>query len=295
MTVAGFIAAGRTEHGVPSTVACRALGVSQSWFYKWRNRTPTRRQQRRRRLAEAIRQVFDESGATYGSPRVTAELHAAGWRVSVNTVARLMAELGLAGRRPRRRRSLTRQATQTASAPDLVRRDFTAAEPNVAWCGDLTEIPTDEGPLHLAGVEDMFSRRVLGFAMGPRHDAQLATAAVTMATATRGGAVRGVVFHSDRGSEYTSRLFRNACARLGITQSMGRAGSALDNAAAESFFATLKTEAIHRCHFATHAEARRIVAGWIDDFYNRRRRHSHNGMLSPIDYELAALKAAQPA
>ena len=228
--MAGFISSQRTEHGVPHAVTCRALQVSQSWYYKWRDRQPTEAQQRRAELDDKIREVFDASGGTYGSPRVTQDLQAAGWRVGKNTVARRMAELALAGRPPKRRRNLTRQGKRPA-APDRVRRQFTAPAPDVLWCGDMTEIVTDEGKLYLATVIDLFSRRLLGHAMSAHHDAELVEASLNMAAATRGGAVDGVIFHSDRGSEYTSDAYEKACRRLGVLQSMGRVGSALDNAA----------------------------------------------------------------
>jgi len=284
VSVAAFIGSQRTEHGVPHAVACRALGVSESWFYKWHGRQPTPRQRRRQRLADAIRAVFDASGGTYGSPRVTLELRAAGWRVGENTVAQLMAELGLAGRKPKRRRSLTKPGKRP-TAPDRVRRQFTAVAPNLLWCGDLTVIETDEGKLYLATVLDLFSRRMLGYAMSEHHDADLAVAALRMAAASRGGNVDGVIFHSDRGSEYTAQAFETACRKLGVLQSMGRVGSALDNAAAEAFNSTIKVEYIHRQRFRTRAEARLKIATWIVDFYNARRRHSACDGLSPIDYE----------
>jgi putative transposase len=285
VSVAAFIASQRTEHGVPHAVACRALEVSQSWFYKWRDRPPTPRQQRRAELAEAIRVAFDASGGTYGSPRVTLDLWAAGWQVSENTVAKLMAELGLAGRAPKRRpKHLTKQGKRPA-APDLVNRNFSAVAPNLLWCGDLTQIDTDEGKLYLASVLDLFSRRLLGYAMSEHHDAPLACAALAMAAATRGGNIEGVIFHSDRGSEYTAELYATACRRLGVVQSMGRVGSALDNAAAEAFNSIIKVEYIHRHHFRTRSEARLKIATWIVDFYNARRRHSACDGLAPIDYE----------
>nr|WP_307817062.1 IS3 family transposase [Micromonospora fiedleri] len=200
MSVAGFIASQRTEHSVPHAIACRALGVSESWFYKWRDRPPTPRDDRRARLAAAVQKVFDDSGGTYGSPRIGIELRESGWQVSDNTIAQLMAELGLAARVTRRRRGLTRQGKRPA-APDLVKRVFTAPAPDVAWCGDMTEIRTDEGKLYLATVIDLYSRRILGYSMGAHHDAGLVVAALNMAAVTRGGNVEGVIFHSDRGSE----------------------------------------------------------------------------------------------
>jgi transposase InsO family protein len=282
--VAAFISSQRTEHAVPHAVTCRALGLSESWYYKWRDRKPTARQQRRAELAVKIREIFDASGGTYGSPRVTLELWAAGWQVGENTVAALMAQLGLAGRKPKRRRSLTKQGKRPV-APDRVDRQFNAPAPDVLWCGDMTEIVTDQGKLYLATVIDLFSRRLLGYAMSEHHDADLVIASLRMAAATRGGTVDGVIFHSDRGSEYTSQAFEGACRRLGVLQSMGRVGSALDNAAAESFNSTIKVEYIHRHRFATRAEARLKISTWIVDFYNLRRRHSTCDGMSPIDYE----------
>ncbi|MFI6063628.1 IS3 family transposase [Streptomyces sp. NPDC051286] len=277
----------RTEYDIPHTVACRALGVSEAWFYKWRRRPsePTKREARRRQLEERITYFFRESGDTYGSPRVTLDLWAEGWQVSVNTVAEIMADLGLQGRKPpRRRRSLTRQGKRRA-APDLVHRRFDAVAPDVLWVGDMTEIETGEGKLYLATVLDLFSRRLLGYAMGSHHDAALVGASLQMAAAVRGGDVDGVIFHSDRGSEYTSEAYNNLCDRLGVVQSMGRVGSALDNAAAESFNSLIKVEYIHRNQFATRAEARLKIATWITDFYNPRRRHSGAAGLPPIEFE----------
>ena len=295
MSVAAFISSQRTKHGVSHAAACRALGVSESWFYKWADRSPSPRTQRRAELTAAIRAAFDASGGTYGSPRITAELQAQGWQVSKNTVAAVMADQQLIARPQRRRRSLTRANKTARRAPDLVGRDFTATAPDVKWCGDLTEIPTGGGKLYLAAVEDLFSRRLLGFAMSDRHDAELAVASIRMAAAVRGGTVAGVIFHTDQGSEYSSTLFGAACRSLGVVQSMGRVGSALDNAAAESFFSTLEHELLSRRQFATRDQARRVIAGWIDCFYNRIRRHSSLEMRSPIDYELAAAAGAQAA
>jgi putative transposase len=292
VSVAAFIGSQRAEHGVPHTVTCRALGLSESWFYKWRDRPPTSRQVRRAELAEAIRAFFDASGGTYGSPRVTQDLWAAGIQVSENTVAKLMAELGLAGRKPRRRRQLTKPGKRPA-APDLVRRKFTAVAPNLLWCGDLTEVDTDEGKLYLATVLDLFSRRLLGYAMSEHHDAALARASLVMAAATRGD-IDGVIFHSDRGSEYTADIYAKACRRLGVIQSMGRVGSALDNAAAEAFNSIIKVEYIHRHRFRTRAEARLKIATWIVDFYNTRRRHSACDGLAPNDYERLMAEARRP-
>jgi putative transposase len=296
LSVAGFIADQRTDHGVPHAVACRAVGVSPSWFYKWWDRAPTERDRRRAELDAAVKAAFDASGGTYGSPRILADLREAGVRVSKKTVEASMRRQGLVARARRRRRGLTKADKTAPPAPDLVGRDFSAEAPNQRWCGDFKQIDTDEGPTFLASCEDLFSRRMLGFALSDDYpDAALATAAIHMAVATRGGDVTGVVFHSDRGSQYTSAEFAKACAKLGITRSMGRVGSALDNAAAESFFSTLEHEVLTRRRYATRAEARRDVARWIDGFYNRVRRHSSCDMKSPIAYEIEHTSASEHA
>jgi transposase InsO family protein len=233
-----------------------------------------------------VRRLFAAHRGTYGSPRITADLREAGWAVSENTVAAVMAELGLAARRKKKRKATTRPGKGRWRAPDLVKRDFPAQQVNVKWYGDGTEIPTGEGKLHLASVLDVASRRVLGFALSEHHDAELAYGALAMAVAVRGGQVPGVIMHTDQGSEYTARLFRAACQRLSICQSMGRPGSALDNAVIESWHSTVEFELRRVEHFATRAQARTRVAAWIED-YNHSRRHSACGMMSPVAWELA--------
>jgi putative transposase len=294
MTVASFIASQRAEHKVPHVISCRALAVSESWFYKWRDRPPTPRQARRLRIDAAVKKSFDASEGTYGSPRVHADLLDDNWTVSEKTVAVSMAAQGLVARPKRRRRSLTRPDKAADPIADLVKRDFSAEAVNQKWCGDLTEIPTDEGRLYLAIVEDLASRRLPGFALGEHHDAELATAAILMAAAMRGGDVSGVIFHSDKGSEYTADLFAQACRRLCITQSMGRVGSCFDNAASESWNSTLEFELLSRQRFATKSEARIAVARFIDR-YNRIRRHSSCEMHSPVDYEAILAERATSA
>jgi len=281
--VAALIAARRAD-GIPVAVACRAVGVSRSWFYKHKDGQLPPRAQRRERLKAEVARLFGLHKGRYGSPRITADLKDAGWRVSENTVAALMREQHLAARRKKKRKSTTRPGRGRWRAPDLVKRDFPAGKINRKWYGDGTEIPTDEGKLYLASVLDMASRRVLGFALGEHHDAQLAYGALAMAVAVRGGQAPGVVFHTDQGSEYTAGTVRAACTRLGIRQSMGRPGSALDNAVIESWHSTLEFELRSVETFATKAQARARVAAWIDD-YNRHRRHSALAMMSPVDYE----------
>jgi putative transposase len=283
--VAAFIAFQRDEHGIPHATACRALGVSPSWFYKWRAGVPAPRAARRERLKAEIGRLFRVHEGKYGAPRITAELRDEGWRVSQNTVAALMRQQGLAARRRKRRGSTTRPGKGRWRAPDLVRRDFAAEGINQKWYGDGTEIPTGEGTLHLASVLDVGSRRVVGFALSEHHDAQLAYGALAMAVAVRGGQVPGVIMHTDGGSEYTAKLFRGACARLRIRQSMGRPGSALDNAVIEAWHSTLTFELRSLETFPTKAAARTRIPAWIEH-YNRQRRHSSIGMISPVDYEL---------
>jgi transposase InsO family protein len=258
--------------------------VSQSWFYKWKDGKLPPRAARRERLKAEIRRLFGERDGKDGSPRITAALRDAGWRVSENTVAGLMREQGLAARRKKRRKATTRPGKGRWRAEDLVKRRFAADGINRRWYGDGTEIVTDEGKLYLDSVLDMGSRRILGFALGARHDAALAYGALAMAVAVRGGNVPGVVFHTDQGSEYTAHSFRQACERLGIAQSMGRPGSALDNAVIESWHSTLEFELRSLQKFTTRAAARVAVAAWIED-YNHVRRHSALGMRSPVDYE----------
>jgi len=182
-------------------VSCRLLGVSESWFYKWRSRAPTAGELRRRDLDAAVKECFEASGGAYGSPRVRARLRRDGLAVSKKSVEASMARLGLQGRPKRRRRGLTRPDKSAAPAPDLLRRDFTAERPDQKWCGDFKEIPTGEGPVCLASVEDLYSRRMLGYAASERYPtAELAQAALNMAAAARGGDIEGVIFHTDRGS-----------------------------------------------------------------------------------------------
>ncbi len=292
--MAEFIVAQR-DYDIPHATACRALQVSPAWFYKWRHGDASVQHARRQQLAVAVRQAFAQHKGTYGSPRITADLREAGWRVSENTVAQLMQQMGLAARSRHRRKHTTRQGRGRWRAPDLIAGDFAADQVNHKWYGDGTEIPTDEGKLYLDSVLDMGSRRIVGFGLGEHHDAQLAHQALAMAVAVRGGrdAVAGVIFHTDQGSEYIAGAFQAACIRMRVRQSMGRVGSALDNAVIESWHSTLEFELRSLVRFATKAEARAAIAGWIED-YNHNRRHSALGMLSPVQYELTLAATPEP-
>jgi putative transposase len=221
LTRAAFIADQKAGYGVPYAVTCRALGVSESWFWKWHGRPPTPAQQRRAEIDKAVAEMFTTSKGTYGSPRIYDDLQEAGWRISEKTVAKSMARQGLVARQRKRRRGLTRPDKKKKPFADLLNRDFTAPAVNVKWCGDITEIPTDEGDLYLASAIDLFSRRLLGYATSEHPDAELACATIKMAVAVRGGSVAGVIFHTDRGSTYTAGEFTRLCSRLGIRQSMG--------------------------------------------------------------------------
>jgi putative transposase len=274
--------------GFPVAAACQAAGVTRSAYYAWTAMTaqgPAARQREEARLVGEIRRIHARSKATYGAPRVHVELGRHGWRVNHKRVERLMRIHGIVGYRPRRRRGLTKPDAGTAPAPDLLGRLFDPDRPDVAWCGDVTWIPTDEGWLYLASVIDLASRHLLGYAMGVHHDAALVVDALQAAVATRSRAqMDATIFHSDRGSEYSSAACIQACQRLGLRRSMGRTGSCLDNAVAESWFATLKVELVDRHRYRTRAQARTAIFAWIA-WYNRFRLHSTNGYLSPIEWE----------
>ena len=276
MSVARFIADQRTLYRVPVAFTCLILGVSISWFYKWLDRSPTRRQRRRAKVDAAVAAAFKASRGLHGSPRVHIDLRAKGWTVSEKTVADSMRRQGLVARIIKRRNGLTKQDKGAPRFPDLVKRDFTASRVNQKWVGDITEIPTARGKLYLAAATSL------------HPDAELACAAIKMAAAVRGGRehIKGVIFHSDRGSTYTAKNYTQLCAdRLGIRQSMGRVGSCFDNAAAEAFFSTLEWEVLSRNEFRDPDHARQVVLEWCHEFYNTTRRHSSAKMMSPIDYE----------
>jgi putative transposase len=274
--------------GFPVAAACRAAGVSASAFYAWitrREQEPQAAEHAQAELVARIRTIHAESAGTYGSPRVTHELRRRGWRVNHKRVERLMAAHGIVGHRPRRRRGLTRPNTAEPPAPDLVGRLFDPDQLDRIWVSDLTYIPTEEGWLYLASVLDLASRNLLGWSMGQHHNAGLVFDALDAAVATRGRArMDGTIFHTDRGSEYTSTACIEICERLGLRRSMGRTGSCLDNAVAESFFATFKVELVDRHHYRTRAEARASIFRWIA-WYNQRRLHSTNDYLPPIEWE----------
>lgn len=282
-----FISAHRALYGVQRL--CRVLEVARSGFYAWLARGPAReaRAAAQAELVEAIREIHTESHGTYGSPRVTAELRSTGRPVNHKRVERLMREQEIVGRHQRRRKRTTVPDTAAPAVPDLVGRDFSATEVDQRWCGDITYLPIAGGEyLYLATVIDICSRRLLGWSIADHLRADLVCDALQAAVAARGGEVENVIFHSDRGTQYTSAAFAAVCDRYGVRRSMGRVGSSYDNALAEAFFATLKRELLHngRAVLGSEAQARQQVFRWIA-FYNHRRRHSALDYLSPTAYE----------
>jgi transposase InsO family protein len=276
----------------PVTVLCRVLEVSCSGFYRWLNAQPSERQSKNERLMIEIKAIHSESRGTYGSPRVHAELQSRGFEIGLNRVARLMAELGLTGQRPRRFRKTTDSHHSHPLAPDLVARDFNPSAPNQLWAADITYIATASGWAYLAVVLDLYSRRVIGWAIDDHMRTELVLEALDRALGTRERS-EGLVHHSDRGSQYASARHRDELERRGIRVSMGAKGCAYDNAVVESFFATLKKDLVYRVNWLDQQQAALAISEYIQVFYNRRRRHSTLGYMSPADYE--ALHAVEVA
>jgi putative transposase len=272
---------------------CRMLGVSPSGYYAWRTEPVSARARSDAELTDKIAEIHSGSHGTYGSPRVHAELRLEhGIRCARKRVARLMRGAGLEGVHRRRRVVTTRAREGAEVAPDLVERNFRAKAPDRLWVADMTYLPTLDGWLFLAAVVDVFTRRVVGWAMEPRMTAQLVLSALEMAMWNRQRPV-GVIHHSDHGAQYTSLAFGRRLREAGLQASMGSVGDAYDNAMAESFFATLECELIDRSLWQTREQARQAVFRFIEGFYNPRRRHSGLGYLSPAQFEQHWLDAAQ--
>jgi transposase InsO family protein len=286
-----FIAAHRVEF--PIRRMCVVLGVSASGYYAWRRRTPSRRAVADAALAVHIRAVFAESQQTYGSPRIHVELVAQGQRCGRHRVARLMRLAHLRARHKRRSRppTTTRVDAALPVAPNRLERDFTATAPNCKWLCDITYVPTDEGWLYLAVVMDLFSRRIVGWHLDDTLDTSLALTALRMALGRRQPPA-GLLHHSDRGCQYASADYQAVLTAHHVVVSMSRTGNCYDNAPMESFFATLKSELIHACHYHTRDEARQSIVAYIEGFYNAKRRHSALGYLSPVEFERQAASAS---
>jgi transposase InsO family protein len=274
-----FVAAERAAF--PVRRLCQLVGVAASGFYAWLRRGPDRRREDDRRLGEKIEKIFAASRRTYGSPRVHAELRARGVRVGRRRVARLMREGGLGVTTRRRRRPRTTDSRHDHPvAPNLLGRNFAADRPDTVWLADISYVPTGEGWLYLAAIKDMATREIVGWSMADHLRADLACDALLMAIRRR-RSPRGLIHHSDRGVQYASEPYQATLARHGLRCSMSRRGNCLDNAPMESFFGSLKTELVHRTSFPTRAAARRALFEYIEAFYNRQRRHSGLGFLTP--------------
>ncbi len=272
----------QANHGVRTM--CRVLRVSASGYYDWRDRKPSRRAMENAVLVEQIRQVHGESDGTYGMPRVRAELMDRGVRVARQRIARLMRCHGIRGVSRRRGYVVTTKRDESQRpAPDLVNRTFVAERPNQLWVADITFVPTWAGFIYLAIVLDVWSRRIVGWAIGEQMTAELVLAALNMALQQR--KPDQVIHHSDQGSQYTSVAFGQRCEHMGVRPSMGSVGDAYDNAMAESFFATLECELIDRRIWQTKTEARLALFTYIEGWYNPRRRHSALGQISPATFE----------
>lgn len=268
----------------PTRVMARVLRVSPSGYYAWRHREIGSRSQGRVQLRTVIREVHEQSRRTYGSPRVHATLRGRGIACCVNTVAKVMRQEGLAARVKRRFKTTTDSSHDLPTAPNRLDRCFRRDRANEVWVGDITFIATGEGWLYLATEMDLYSRKIVGWAMGDRLTTELVASALSMAVTQR-RPLAGLLHHSDRGCQYASRAFRRLLSAHGMVCSMSRRGNAYDNAPMESFFGTLKQERIHRASYATRDQARTDVFEYIEAFYNRRRLHSALGYMSPADFE----------
>ncbi len=268
----------------PVRLLCDTLEVSTAGYYAWRDRPTSARQERRDALVVEIRAVHAEVKARYGSPRIHAELAARGRDCCVNTVAKLMRDNDIRAKTARKFRQTTDSNHDLPVAENLLDRRFDPEEPNEGWVADITYIPTREGWLYLAAVEDLYSRRVVGWSMADHMESRLVVDALELAVQRR-LPDEGLLAHSDRGSQYASEHYQLLLAKHGIACSMSRRADCWDNAPMESFFASLKKELVHGADFTTRQEARAAIVEYIEVFYNTKRRHSSLGYVSPAEYE----------
>ena len=266
----------------PIRLMCKVMDVSSSGYYEWRRRPESAQELSNRKLDEEIGKVYGEHKQRYGVPRVTEELKERGLQCSENRIARRMQKLGLKGIQAKKFKRTTDSNHDKPVAPDLIEQDFTALAPNQKWVSDLTYVWTDEGWLYLAVIMDLYSRAIIGWSMGKRMTQQLMCDALTMALFRR-GFPKGVIIHSDRGSQYCSTAYQKLIKMTGLRCSMGRRATCYDNAAMESFFHTLKVELIHRERYPTRQEAKGAIFEYIETYYNRKRRHS------AIEYKIPML------
>jgi putative transposase len=268
----------------PIVVMCHVLEVSESGLYAWRKRPVCQRKREDAQLSSHIRQIFVSHRKVYGSPRIHAQLADQGYRCSRKRIARLMRENGITASRKRRRVVTTNSRHENPVAPNLLQRDFTAQAPNRKWATDITYIPTAQGWLYVAVVLDLYSRLVVGWSMAAHCDEELVENALCMALARRRPSP-GLLHHSDRGSQYCSRAYQHLLEQSGMIVSMSRKGNCWDNAAMESFFGSLKEECVGNTLYRSHEEARLALFTYLEIFYNRLRRHSTLGNVSPLIYE----------
>lgn len=270
----------------PVAFSCRVLGVSRSGYYQWRTSSVSARKASDEQLSAEVRAIHREHKGRYGSPRIHRELAARGQKVARKRVARLMKEEGLRAWMPRRFRRTTDSRHGYRIAPNLLQRDFTADAPNLAWAGDITYVPTLDGWLYLAVLLDLFSRRVVGWAMSDTIDTELALAALHMAAKRRRPAP-GLIHHTDRDCRYASCDYQKALRDYALVPSMSRKGDCWDNAVSESFFATLEKELLSTSPLQTRRATREAVADYIENYYNSARRHSYIKYLTPLECELS--------
>ena len=263
---------------------CQVLKVSRSGYYAWRGRPPSEREMANQALYKEIKAVYDESHGTYGSPRIYQALRRRGFTCSENRVARLMRLKGLQAEQAKSYKSTTKRNKADAVAPNVLQRDFEATRPDEKWLADITQIPTEEGWLYLAAILDLYSRRIVGWAMSDRMTDDLTLSALRMAVEQRELGLN-LIHHSDQGSQYTSGDYQQMLKDWGIEISMNSVGTWYDNAPMESFFGTLKCEWVHRHTYLTRDEATTNLFYYIEAFYNQRRLHSSLGYLSPVEHE----------
>ncbi len=287
-----LIEAERASFPVP--LMCRMLGVSRSGYYGWRGRPPSATERADANLTERIEEIHKRSRETYGSPRVHAELRALGTRCGRKRVERLMQEAGLRGCVRGRRKRTTRRSGRAVVAKDLPQRSFAATQIDKVWVADITYVVTREGFLYLAFILDVHSRRIVGWAMENHLRTEIVVDALQMAVWRRKPAP-GLVHHSDQGVQYTALSFAERLREVGITPSMGRTGTALDNAMAESFVSTLKAELVSRLEFPSRQAAKTAIFEYLETFYNTRRLHSALGYMSPADFEEDRIEKANVA
>lgn len=267
----------------PISVICRVLEVSRAGFYHWRQRPPSQRQQEDERLKVAIRAAHSKTRQTYGAARLQAELAAEGFYAGRDRIGRLRREMGLSCKQKRKFKATTHSAHSLPVADNLLGQVFAPTKPNEVWTGDITYIATDEGWLYLAGLKDVFTCEIVGYAMGERMTTGLVSQALFRAVQQKRPPV-GLIHHTDRGSQYCAKAYRALQVQFGMQTSMSRKGSCFDNAPIESFWGALKNELVHHHRFKTRAEAKAAIQEYIEIFYNRQRRHSRLGNVSPAEY-----------